>query len=59
MYCNDCGNILEDGHRFCTRCGAARPEIIPGPKGSRWFPAFLLVLMAVAGCAVYFISVSG
>jgi len=59
MYCNECGHYLKDADRFCVRCGSARPEIIPGSKGSRLIPAVLLVLMAGVGCAVYFFTVFG
>jgi hypothetical protein len=59
MYCNECGNYLADEHRFCNNCGAARPVIVPGPKGTRWIPALILLLMATAGCAVYFTSIAG
>ncbi len=59
MYCNECGHYLKDTDRFCIQCGSARPEIIPGPKGTRWIPALLLVLMAGAGFAVYYFTVWG
>jgi hypothetical protein len=56
MYCNICGSFLEDEQRFCTRCGAARPVINPTPKGTRWVPTLILILMAAVGCAVYIVS---
>lgn len=58
MYCNECGNYLEDEHQFCTHCGTARPEIIPGPKGTRWIPILILTLMMVLGCVVYYFSIT-
>ena len=59
MYCNHCGNYLEDNHRFCTRCGASRPLIIAGKKGTCWIPVLILAIMFAVGCYVYYVSMMG
>lgn len=32
MYCENCGNRLEDGHKFCTKCGHS--TLLDAPKKS-------------------------
>lgn len=30
--CSSCGKYFEDAYRFCPHCGAAREELLEGPR---------------------------
>ena len=53
MYCSNCGAQCAEGDRYCYLCGT--PVVARKvKKGSRWFPALLLVLMSAAGLLLFF-----
>ena len=53
MYCSNCGAHCGEEDRYCCLCGTpiAAPKV---KKGSRWFPALLVVLISVAGLLLFF-----
>lgn len=53
MYCTTCGNYMMDEHRFCIYCGAARPVMPRGKRGTRWVPILIMALMFLLGFIVY------
>ena len=59
MYCEHCGNYLFDDYQFCIHCGAARPEPAQTPKGTRWVPVTLTILLFLLGLSVYYLSLYG
>ena len=57
MICPNCHTQCGDGDRFCYLCGTVlQPEAQPPkPKrGSHWVPVLILIVMSVAGIALYF-----
>lgn len=52
MYCENCGNKLQEGHKFCTKCGhsnssatASSVKIAPAPNlDDRWWNRLLKVV---------------
>ena len=58
MYCPNCGALCGETDHFCTQCGTClRPDAAPAPKkGSHRVPILILVLLAVLGTAVYFVT---
>ena len=55
MYCSNCQTLCEDTDRFCYLCGM--PLKHPKPKkGSLWVPVLILVLLSIAGIAIYFVT---
>ena len=53
MYCTTCGHYLMDEHRFCTCCGAPRPVMPQGKRGSRLVPILITALMFFFGLVIY------
>ena len=60
MYCYNCGQLLDEGDRFCRFCGTAL-NMPPVPKkGSRWVPIVAMVLLCalcLAGLFAYRVSI--
>ena len=55
MFCPNCQTLCGDSDRFCYACGSALQQEMPKPKkGSRWIPVLFLLLMSVAGLALFF-----
>ena len=59
MYCTTCGTFINEEQNFCTHCGAPRPQIHPGPRGSRWIPLLITALLFFFGLTVYGFSQLG
>ncbi len=38
MFCNQCGNQLKEGAKFCHQCGAPTPAPIPQPQAPAYPP---------------------
>lgn len=54
MYCYNCGQLLDEGDRFCRFCGTAL-NMPPVPKkGSRWVPIVAMVLLCAIGIGLFF-----
>ena len=61
MKCTKCGSELIPGNRFCVKCGARAPEIVPEeiretvpPKRPVWVLVVLLALVAAGGAPLFF-----
>lgn len=61
MFCNNCGNKLEDGARFCPVCGkpvapASKPvtaqQVQPAKKSKVWIPIVIIVGVILIGLIV-------
>ena len=52
MFCENCGNKLQEGHRFCTKCGHANGSTVkniptiqqPVTKNEKWWHRLLKVV---------------